>query len=1219
MTRIQELLARDLERAIEEIVQVNQIDEQSVHDELTEYVVTKGISEEYRHLLTAIAEGPSEPQEGIGVWISGFFGSGKSSFAKNLGYVLANPLVLGTPASELFKARFVDERVRALVDSINARIPTERIMFDVSKDRSVTRATERMAEIMYSVLLRELGYAEDFDIADLEIELEGEGKLAEFEERCLALHGVDWRAVRKGATKFARAGAVLNAMDPTTYPSPESWAHSIGDRTTDITVARFVARAFDLCARRRPGKALVFIVDEVGQYIARSADKIEDLRAIVETFGEEGKNRMKARQIIAPAWVVVTSQEKLDEVVAALDSKRVELAKLQDRFKHHIDLAPADIREVAARRVLSKKDDAVSTLRLLFKEHQGQLNVACRLERTSRQSEVREDDFVQFYPYLPHYVDLSIDIMSGIRLQPGAPRQLGGSNRTIIRQAYEMLVNERTGFGNRPVGDLVTLDKVYELVEGNVSTEKRKDISDIADRFKGDSEDGGWALRVAKAVCLLEFVRDLPRTPANIAALLVDAVDRGRPQAEVETALERLKAAQFVRETEEGFKLQTAQEKNWETEKQALDPRPSDRNQIKREVLKDIFAQPALRIDNYRNLRNFRLGIAVDDLLVGETGDIRLSVRVADDSGELPGKLDDTASDSRQPAHQNDLYWVMCLTQEIDNLIASQFASQQMTAKYDQLRSQNRITNEEGNLLAAERTEGANLRRRLTGKMEEALQAGMGIFRGVSKDGSSLGKSITEMIRAFLDDAIPDLYPKLEMGVRPLHSNEAEEVLKAANLNALPQVFYDGEQGLNLILRDGNRFVPNPGADVAKEILGFLRNEHAYGNKVTGKTLEEHFRGIGYGWELDMLRLVLAVLLRAGAIEVTYQGRRFRGHQDPQCRVPLTSNTAFRAASFAPRESVDLKTLTTAVEHYEALTGGEVDVEEAAIASAIKKLADDEMKLLLPLEATARANNLPQPVIAAIGDYKANLETIQQAGSDDCVRILAGEGKSLKAMQSRMHHIQQALGEKGLQTLRAARIALGEQWPVLQSRSEDGELAAAADQLASLLSTEDFYVRLDAVSRETARLAAAYRELYESLHSRRAQAFQSAIEEVKGLPEWTGIADEAGAAVLEPLRSRACDLEPSPGGAILCNQCAATVGQMESDLAALTGLKSQVIARVHELTSPEERVERVRLADFFDVAFDSEDTLDDTLKAAVERLREHLHKLVAEGARIVLE
>src|SRR6202030_2790919 len=162
--------------------------------------------------------------------------------------------------------------------------------------------------------------------------------------------------------------------------------------------------------------------------------------------------------------------------------------------------------------VLAKNGSALPALKKLFADNQGTLLSALKLERTARRTEVSEDDFVQFYPYPPHYIDLCIGIMSGIRLQPGAPRHYGGSNRTIIKQAYEMLVSDRTAVAKLPIRTLVTLDKVFEVVEGNLSTEKRTDIHEISQRFKGDTEDQGWTLRVAKVICLLEFIRDLPRT-----------------------------------------------------------------------------------------------------------------------------------------------------------------------------------------------------------------------------------------------------------------------------------------------------------------------------------------------------------------------------------------------------------------------------------------------------------------------------------------------------------------------------------------------------------------------------------------------------------------------------------------------------------------------------------------------------------------------------------
>jgi hypothetical protein len=133
MKTIADLLSRDLSRRIEEVIQVDQAEEQAVFTEIDEYIATESIRKLYAELLKAIAEAPSEPNEAIGVWVSGFFGSGKSSFAKNLGYALQNSTVEGKHFSELFKARIEDKRVSDFLDLINARFPTEVIFFDIAK------------------------------------------------------------------------------------------------------------------------------------------------------------------------------------------------------------------------------------------------------------------------------------------------------------------------------------------------------------------------------------------------------------------------------------------------------------------------------------------------------------------------------------------------------------------------------------------------------------------------------------------------------------------------------------------------------------------------------------------------------------------------------------------------------------------------------------------------------------------------------------------------------------------------------------------------------------------------------------------------------------------------------------------------------------------------------------------------------------------------------
>lgn len=1221
MKTIGELLTRDLSRKIEEIIQVDQADEQSVYAEITEYVGTESIREQYHHLLKAIADAPADPHESVGVWVSGFFGSGKSSFAKNLGCALQNRTVLGSQFAELFKKQLGDQRISDLIDLINAKTPTDVILFEVAKEADTRKVTQRIAELMYTVLLRELGYSEDFDIAELEIELEAEGKLPEFVATCKSELKKDWEIVRAGAQKLSRASAILHKIDPATYPSADSWAHSQRNRDASISVSKVVERTFELWGRRRPGKALVFIIDEVGQHVARSGDKIEDLRATIEEFGKVSKNLLKARKISAPCWIVVTSQEKLDEVVAAIDSKRIDLAKLQDRFHYRVDLAPSDIREVATRRVLAKKAEAEQTLKKLFTGNQGQLNAALRLERTTRRTDINEDDFVNFYPYPPHYIDLCIGIMSGIRLQPGAPRHYGGSNRTIIKQAYEMLVSDRTAFAKKPIGALVTLDKVFELVEGNLSNEKRTDIHQISERFKSDPDDNGWALRVAKVICLLEFIRDLPRTEANLAAVLVDEVGKATPVNEVQAAVKRLNAAQFIRNTEEGWKLQTAQEKNWETERRGyLEPKPRERNELSRTALQQIFDEPEFKTYRYQN-RSFRIGLNVDGTSIGDEGELPLTLCVSDDADELAKRIEDIRTDSQQKSLENDLYWLFCLTPEIDELVGQLHASRKMVDKYSQLSAQQKITQDEATCLQDEKNSKNGFETRLRDKLTEAMESGTGMFRGVQKDASALGKVLSEILKKHFGQAVPELYPKLPMGSRSLKGDEAEHILKAVDLKVLPKVFYEGDQGLAMVVKDGAKLVINTNADVAKEVLDYLKSEHSYGNKDSrmGKALEKRFGGTPYGWERDMLRLILATLFRAGEIEVTHQGNRFHNYQDPASRTPFTNNPAFRSSLFSPRQSVGLKTLTQAVQQLEDLIGEEVDVEEGAIATAFKKVAAEELERLYPLKATVEAHRLP--VLTMLSEYQQTLAGIQSSASDDCVRILTENGADFGITRDKVRKLRESLDAEAISVLRQARQATEQMWQRLAAHSPSTELSTTVEELKTQLASEQFIDSWDTIASHTKAVLGAYKSAYSDLFDRRAKSYASAIDEIQNRTEWAPLkANNPGmaASLLSPLQGRVGtteDLAAVQEGKSLGK---ASLTEMESDLAAVDGLKSSVLVKLQELSIGSDKkapIRKVRVSEFFNRPIETQAELD----KALDLIRDSLQKCIDEGAIIILE
>ncbi len=1217
--KIKDLFQKDIHRKIEEVIKVDQADQETVKNELEEYIVTDSIKDNYLQVLEAYNAARTSLTEGIGVWVSGFFGSGKSSFAKNLGYILANREVLGEKASDLFSAQVNDKKITDRLKVINTSIPTHAVIFDVSMDRGIRTASERITEVMYKALLRELDYSEDFDLADLERGLESDGLLEEFENLFEKEFKKPWRKRRKIGRSLNEASAILHKMDPKIYSQADSWVRSLGVKDengdfkgrADISANRLAELSFELMARRQPGKALIFIIDEVGQYVSRSVDKMLDLQAIIQAFGREGKNRVKAKQAIAPTWIVVTSQEKLNEVVDALDSKKIELARLQDRFPVPVDLAPTDIAEVARRRVLQKRPEARKLLADLYQNNQGRLASYTKLERTSRAISLSEDEFIDIYPYLPYQIDLCIDIMSGIRSQPGAQRHIGGSNRTIIKQAQEMLISNKVKLGDEEVGALVTLDKVYDLVDGNLSSEKRKDISDISKTFAGKP----FYARVAKAICLLDVVRDLPRTPENIAAVLYDRIDGDSCLKEVQQALNDLEKAQFARQVADGYKLQTAQEKDWETTRRGMTAKPADRNRIKKNVLKEIFSDHRMSTYRYKNLRNFRVGVAVDGDKLGDEGDIQVSISVADDADAFKEEAKEAREISRGDDGKNRIFWVIMFSEEIHRNIEELYRSQEMVASGERQAAQGKLTLEETSCLTDEKTRRDRIARNLKGKITNALQSGVAYFQGIEKDISSLGKDLSGMTKGLFDFAVPDLYPKLEMGARKLTGKEAEQILTAANLRGLPAVFYEGDAGLNLVIKEGAKFVPNLSAEIAREITDYLNKMHSYGEKVTGKGLESHFGGIGYGWERDILRLVLAVLLRAGEIEVTYQGQKYSDHNNPNCRQPFINNTAFRAASFVPYiTDVTLKVLTDAEKNYETITGEEINVEKGTIAVAFKQIAALDLEQLLPVKATVDALSLPCSEF--LSEQREWLQAVSASGVDDCVKVLASEGKTFVEVRKRVKKIADAVAEPSISGLKKAMLTLDQKYTAIKSFADiTEEIDIAAAQLSEALKAADFYDRISDIVKCEKVISRFYEKAYREQHKRRFELVNGAMEFIKGHPEWGNLPEDSSTSILAPLTIRACENAHMKSDSVVCADCQSLLSKIESDIVIVETLRKNAFHKIEELIRPEVKIERIKISRYLTSSIETEDELNDLL----EEIKKVALKYLTEGKKVLFE
>ena len=571
VTHIKDLFANDVERPIEEVIKVDQTDEEVIKFEIDEYVVTDAIAGYYASILDVFNETPNKPRDGIGVWVSGFFGSGKSSFAKMLGLALENRddrrrsgRSSASPPARTPRCRCCSSRSPRRSPST----PSSSTCRPTAASAAATRPSPRSCTAYCSAASAtpRTSTSPSSRSASKRTASSTSSRTA-FRE----ITGKEWDA-RKELVAFSlgEASAAMHRINPAIYQDNDSWSHSAKGKA-DINPGKLAERASELIARRKPDHTLVFVVDEVGQFVARDVQKMLDLQAIVQQLGVKGRGKH---------WLVVTSQEKLNELTAGLDDKKVELARLMDRFPQQVHLEPSDISEVTSKRVLAKNAAAQQQLGELYEQHRGQLASHTKLSADITLPELSRAAFIDLYPLMPYQIDLIIQVVSGLRTQGGASKHVGGANRTIIKLAQQLLIHPDVGLAQSNVGDLVRLDEIYDLVESNIDGEIRAKIRRIPEQVSHP-----LAASVAKSVCLLQFVQSVHRTAENIAACLYPSLGAPSELESVKDALQVLEHANLVRKGDDGYRIPTPAEDDWDRLRNGTSPKPSDAKRLHREIL----------------------------------------------------------------------------------------------------------------------------------------------------------------------------------------------------------------------------------------------------------------------------------------------------------------------------------------------------------------------------------------------------------------------------------------------------------------------------------------------------------------------------------------------------------------------------------------------------------------------------------------------------------
>ena len=502
-----------------------------------------------------------------------------------------------------------------------------------------------------------------------------------------------------------------------------------------------------------------------------------------------------------------------------------------------------------------------------------------KLDTKIRLPELTGKAFADLYPLLPYQIELIIQVVSGLRLSGGASKQFGGANRAIIKLAQELLTNPQCGLADEAVGALVTLDRVYDLQSNNIDSQYRGKISDIATKASHP-----LAVPVAKAICLLQFVDQVPVTERNIAVVLHPRVDGDSLESEVQEACRHLEERNLIRKADGQYRIPKPEEEDWEQVRSQQAPSAQDRHNLLQEALRQNWEPvPSAGLGN--GVKSFKAALHFRGSEVVK-GDVPVKVERVDGSESFEDRVEQLRQQSQQDT--NTFFWAMRPSPELDRALGEWFRSQ----KVIDLKGRDASGKGQVQLVSEERRKLEGFRQEACRLVDQALIHGQVLLNGGPCAIGANASRAVEAIREALSDGLAQIYDRFgEAAVSP-SSDELSKLLSADNLKGLTGSI----ETLRLCKEEGGQWVIDTNRPALQAVLNRIKVKGGQ----SGKELADHFADAPYGWTLDAVKFLVAALQVGSHLKATHNAQSFVGTSKPEVRPLFTNNSTFRATAFAP-------------------------------------------------------------------------------------------------------------------------------------------------------------------------------------------------------------------------------------------------------------------------------------------------------------------------------
>ncbi|MDN6298469.1 MAG: BREX system P-loop protein BrxC [Halomonas sp.] len=855
--QIQDLFLKPLHRSINGVVKADQKDRETVYQELDEYVVTNELETHFRAFFESYATPLDAPSiaNRVGVWISGFFGSGKSHFLKVLSYLLANVEAEDEAGNQRRAADFFDEQklqdamIRADVAKA-VQQPADVILFNIDSKAGSNDDGNPILNVFLRVFNEYQGFSGDHPhIAHMERHLAQRGVLERFREAFKAASGLVWEDERDGYQFYQ--DDIEQAISQALELSPEAahkWFEE-SEHNFSVSVESFCRWVKDYLDAKSPTQRIAFMVDEVGQFIGSDTRLMLTLQTLTENLGTICGGR---------AWIVVTSQADMDAVLGEMTAAKAnDFSKIAGRFKTRLSLSSSNSDEVIRKRLLPKTPEAAGELARVYDEQGTILRNQLTFDRSgpTLKNVEDEDSFIANYPFVPYHFQLVQKVFEEIRKVGATGAHLAYGERSML-DAFQMAAKD---VSDRPVGTLVPMHSFYRAVEGFLDTAVKRTIDQASENTALDEGD----VEVLRTLFMIRYVDLVKGTLDNLVTLSITRIDDDRLaiRERLEGTLARLEKESLVTRNGEEFLFLTNEERDITRQIKATEITSSDENKL----LADMIYRDRLRDRNkYRyplnktdySIGRYLDGHTIDGRLQGQLRvevvsplDIDYTHRYSVHSGET-GCLHRSGEDGGQVLIR--LGDSKAFFDDLRTYIKTEKFIRLNSASGD--RSIERILTDRGR-------ENQERRKHLLVWLEERLR---------DADIYALGQKLelnNSQLASRLDDAcqylLENTYTKLGY-LEVLTSDPMRELLAVMTADDIGQqaIDLDGEEGNPQAVREVEQYIGLHGSE-----------------PVPLNPLLERFSNRPFGWPADETLLVLGRLYAAGRLTFHTSGAALAGKE----------------------------------------------------------------------------------------------------------------------------------------------------------------------------------------------------------------------------------------------------------------------------------------------------------------------------------------------------